>query len=161
MRKYLVLFVTTLALSSFAENPVPSAAVSKDAYTLAKTIYSPDTHAKQIEAGVSGTIAQLGTVKGVVVDQDKLRATFSDLLKYQEMVDFQAAVLAKYYSVDELAALTKFYASEVGKKSLVVLPQVTQDAMGFVMQKLSGPGVEKAMKSAISKAPDATSKKAE
>ena len=152
MTKLLTLGFVALSLTASAQNaqnPVPTEKASKEAFDLAKLLYTPEQHGQQLDAAVAGTIAQLAGKPGVKVDNVKLKAAFGKLLQYQDMVDFQAGVLAKYYNSRELAELGAFYATPLGKKTLSILPQLTQDAMGFVMQLMGTPEAKEILKSAF------------
>lgn len=61
---------------------------------------------------------------------------FSKALPYQEMVDLQAGLLAKYYSPEELKSLIAFYDSPVGRKTLAVMPKITADAAAWSQQRM-------------------------
>lgn len=158
MSRYILAAFATFSLTTFAQDPVPTPQASEDAYALARSTYTPELHAKQIDAAFTATAAKLATLKDIEVDADKLKMVFVQLLDYQELVDFQAGLYAKYYTVDEMAALAKFYSTPLGKKSLSVIPQLTQDIAGWMMQRMSIPETEKMLKSALRKATFPTEK---
>jgi len=64
------------------------------------------------------------------------QTTMSRLLDYEEMVDLQAGLLAKYYTAAELKELIRFYGSPLGQKSLRITPEVMKDVMAAVQQRL-------------------------
>ncbi len=144
------IFVVLLAATSaLAANPVPSEKLARDAVALSKAIYTPEMHARQMEATTNATMAQFGNMPGIKVDADKFKAAMTRILDYQWMVDLQASMFAKYYSSEELAELLKFYQSPVGKKALSIMPQVTQDVMGQSMEKTRSPAAVKMLQEAI------------
>lgn len=86
-------------------------------------------------------VAQLGKEedngagqRAVVLLTQKLKT----LMPYEEMLDLQAGLLQKYYTAAELKQLEAFYTSDVGKKSLRISPDVMQDMMGAMQEKLVG-----------------------
>jgi hypothetical protein len=66
-----------------------------------------------------------------------VKQAVDEMLPYQEMCDFLAGVLVKYYSVDEMRQLAAFYRSPLGKKALQIQPDLSRDTMAFVQTKLS------------------------
>jgi hypothetical protein len=79
---------------------------------------------------------------------EKLKTEMHQLLNYQEMTDFLAGVLLKYYTADEMKQLEAFYRSPVGQKALDLQPEVMRDSMGFVQSKLAKemPGIMQRVK---------------
>ncbi len=149
MSKLISVGLVTFCFAAAAQNPVPTEKVSAEAYALAKLLYTPAQHTQQLEAAMSGTMAQLANKPDIKVNTDKLRAAFAKLLNYQELLDFQAGLLAKYYTSAELTELGRFYGTPLGKKALNLLPQVIQDVMGFVGQLMSRPESQKLLKDAL------------
>jgi hypothetical protein len=65
---------------------------------------------------------------------------------YQELVDFQAGLIAKHYTPDEQRQLLAFYRSPLGQKSIRLQPEIMQDAMGWmqtILQQRMRPAMEK------------------
>jgi len=58
------------------------------------------------------------------------------IMPYEDMIDLQAGLLQKYYTVDELKQLEKFYNSPLGQKSLKLAPEIMQDAMGAMQERI-------------------------
>jgi hypothetical protein len=48
-----------------------------------------------------------------------------------------AKLYAQAFSVEEMKELTKFYSSDVGKKSLTVMPRLTQLSMLLAQQRIA------------------------
>jgi len=59
------------------------------------------------------------------------------LVTYQEVADFQLGLLMKYYSEEELKALSAFYRTPTGKRSLEIMPELAQDLNGWMMARFS------------------------
>jgi hypothetical protein len=91
-----------------------------------------------VAATVQGIEAELRQKGKSMPDgvEGRFRAEMEKLLPYQEMLDMQAGLLAKYYTLDEINQLGAFYRSPVGQKSLKVMPAVMADSMGMVQSKM-------------------------
>lgn len=88
-----------------------------------------------------------------------LRAGMKDYLastmpSYEEMLDFQAGLLAKHWSEAELRELAAFYRSPVGQKTVRVMPEVMRDAMGWMQARVQQqlPAVVERMKATAEEA---------
>ncbi len=55
---------------------------------------------------------------------------------YPEMLDFQAGVIAKHYTLEEQRQLLAFYRSPIGQKSIRIQPEILQDTMGWMQSIL-------------------------
>lgn len=55
---------------------------------------------------------------------------------YEEMLDFQAGLLQKHYTADELKELLAFYQSPLGQKAIRITPEVMRDAMGWMQARV-------------------------
>ncbi len=86
--------------------------------------FSPETYQKNCDA----VSAQLPA---------ELRPELAKILPtYQEITDFQLGLFVKYYSASELKELLNFYTSPTGKKTVMVMPEITADVQGFVTTRL-------------------------
>jgi hypothetical protein len=52
------------------------------------------------------------------------------MFSYQEMLDIEASVLAKYYTAAEMKELLAFYRTPLGRKSIRIAPELSQDVHG-------------------------------
>lgn len=125
--------MTRLALIAACLLAVPAAAAETDTKTDAKTeiarkllsiMFSQETYSRMVD-GVSNQVPT-----EIRDDVRKLIGT------YQELSDMQLGLLVKYYTPEEMKELVKFYGSPVGKKSIKVMPEISQDIQGEVMAKL-------------------------
>lgn len=66
----------------------------------------------------------------------KARESIARIMPYEEMIDLQAGLLAKYYTAAELQELVKFYGSPLGKKSLQLAPEMMKDVMGVLQERM-------------------------
>lgn len=89
-------------------------------------------------------------------------AMLAELLpSYQEMVDFQAGVLQKHYTPDELRQLVAFHKSKLGQKMIRVQPEVFKDSTGWsqarIQQRLPGllQGMKERLAAVLAPAQDA------
>lgn len=73
---------------------------------------------------------------GPVLSEEYAKLLPKMMPSYQEMADLQAGILAKHYTADELQKLLEFYQSPVGKKAVRIMPEVTQDAMGWMQRQM-------------------------
>lgn len=67
---------------------------------------------------------------------DRFAEEFGRIYSYEEMLDIQAGLLAKHYTVSELRELLAFYRTPLGKKAIHVMPEVVADSNGQVMALL-------------------------
>jgi hypothetical protein len=100
---------------------------------------------QQTSQAMAQTIEQHGGSVPLAV-AEKFRREFGKLFSYQEIVDFQASVLAKYYTDAELRELLAFYKTPLGQKAIRIMPDVAQDVNGqliVIMQQRLPPMMEK------------------
>lgn len=75
---------------------------------------------KQIIAPIRQTFPQV---------PDKFWEEFTKEIDPQELVDLIVPIYDQYYTIDDIHALTQFYQSPVGQKTIKVLPQLSAQAI--------------------------------
>jgi hypothetical protein len=109
------------------------------AVVLSRFVLSEDTW-KKMQAGSAAQLealaAQSARQAGTELPPDFAR-TFSDefmkMISYQEMIDLQASLLAKYYTSAEMEGLLAFYKTPLGQKAIQVMPEISQDVTGQLL----------------------------
>jgi hypothetical protein len=115
--------------------PADAAPASSAAVEVARTVLSPEQHKAMIAAVRAQIAAQMGAASET--DQKEIADLLDKAMpSYQEMIDFQSGLLAKYYTADELDQLAKFYGSPVGKKTIKIMPDLMRDVMGYSQERL-------------------------
>ena len=85
----------------------------------------------------------------------QMNEMFNDPQVMQGMEDVMARVYAKHFSLVEIRAITAFYNSPAGKKTLAVMPQMMQESMPEMMaviQPKMMAMMEKTVKEIVTKA---------
>jgi len=111
---------------------------NKLAADLAKLTLSQEQWDKTMTA-MQEQMAQAMAARGPKASPEEVALLMEEIRKlvpYGEMCDLMAGLLAKYYTDDELKALTGFYKSPLGQKALRIMPDVMRDAMGAMQSKL-------------------------
>ena len=84
----------------------------------------------------------------------RFSAEFLGIISYQEVIDLQAGLLAKYYTDAEIKELLAFYKTPLGQKMIRAMPEVSQDVNGqmlaIVQRRL--PGLIEKMQDELSEA---------
>lgn len=95
----------------------------------------------QIASQIREMVAQNG---GKVDDglEAALRKIYDRTIPYDFVVDLQAGLLEKNFTPAELAELSAFYRTPLGRKMRDRMPSVTADATAAAMQKLQGSSAE-------------------
>lgn len=62
---------------------------------------------------------------------------YNDPQVAQEMENIMAQMYGKYFTVNEIKAITAFYKSPAGKKAMNVMPQMMQEAMPKIMATMT------------------------
>jgi hypothetical protein len=114
--------------------PTVPAPASNAAVVVARTFLSPE----QYSATLAIVRKQITTQMGSATAAGKKEMDFLDKVipTYDEMIDFQSGLFSKYYTAAELEELAKFYETPVGKKTLRLMPEIMQDTMGFVNERV-------------------------
>lgn len=58
---------------------------------------------------------------------------YARMVSYQELIDLQAGLLAKYYSAEEMKEILAFYKTPLGQKVIRTMPEVSQDVNGQML----------------------------
>jgi hypothetical protein len=69
--------------------------------------------------------------------EDIYKKFFAKYTKWDDMKKDLAKLYAQAFTVKEMQELTKFYSSEVGKKSLTIMPRLTQLSMLLAQQRIA------------------------
>ena len=69
--------------------------------------------------------------------EDIYQKFFKKYTKWDDMKKDLAKLYAQAFSVKEMKELTKFYSSEVGRKSLTLMPRLTQLSMLLAQQRIA------------------------
>ncbi len=83
-----------------------------------------DSYAKMIDQATKAMVIREPKLKSVEGD---IKAFYTKYIGWDTIKDKMAAIYAKHYTVKELAELKKFYQSEVGQKSIKLMPQIMQE----------------------------------
>jgi hypothetical protein len=128
------------------------------ALSLARQILITTHSAANVEAGVDLVIPmavqQLKRDKADI--PDTVIAKFIEVFRAEmvagipKMLDMQAAVFAKHYTVDELRAIAAFYESDVGKKTIIEGPLIAKEVLPIAQAWGAATG-EHAMQETINK----------
>ena len=66
------------------------------------------------------------------------RTIFHDFMTSSDLKAFSKDMMKKYFTEPEVKELIKFYESDIGKKTLQVMPQCMNEIVAFIMQKQNG-----------------------
>jgi hypothetical protein len=96
----------------------------------------------KMKEGISGALSQSLKVQlkrqpAMAPYEDIYKNFFAKYTKWDDMKKDLAKLYAQAFSVKEMQELTKFYSSEVGKKSLTVMPRLTQLSMLLAQQRIA------------------------
>ena len=166
----MVVFASLCGLSAQAQTPVPAAApiVSSEQKAAVKALLDA-MNFKQMMSQMAGAMSQnmpqmigqmVATDPSLTAEQKvearKLSAKSSESVSkvivdiyndpkvIQGMEEIMARMYARNFTIDEIKAITAFYVSPAGKKTLTVLPQVMQQTMPEIMGLVT-PRVKEAM----------------
>lgn len=78
---------------------------------------------------------------------------FQGKIQVGQLVELAVPVYAKYYTTDEIAALTEFYKTPLGKKTVSVTPQTMSD-MQLVARKMGEEAGRASMMEVLAEHPD-------
>jgi len=83
-----------------------------------------DSYAKMIDQATKGLVLRQPKLKSV---EGEIKAFYTKYIGWDVIKDKMAAIYAKHYTVKELGELKDFYKSEVGQKSIKLMPQIMQE----------------------------------
>jgi hypothetical protein len=87
----------------------------------------------QLEEMLQSQIAQMGVSEEQQPIVEKYNKEVFELVRnemaWEKMRDQYIDLYAKVYSLDEIKAISEFYRSEVGQKTLAKMPQLVQESM--------------------------------
>ncbi len=129
-----IALVMALAMPITASADAPKADVSKEvkvdsarldaAKDLVSSMGMKESYSEMIDQATKGLVMRQPKLKSVEGD---IRAFYTKYIGWNTIKDKMAAIYAKHYTVKELGELKKFYQSEVGKKSIKLMPQIMQE----------------------------------
>jgi len=79
---------------------------------------------KMIVQATEGLVLRQPKLKSV---EGEIKAFYAKYIGWDVIKDKMAAIYAKHYTVKELGELKDFYKSEVGQKSIKLMPQIMQE----------------------------------
>ena len=166
----MVVLASVCGLSAQAQTPVPTAApvVSNEQKAAVKALLDAmnfkqmmSQMATAMSQNMPQMIGQMATSDPSMTAEQKAEARklsakssesvskvivdiYNDPRIIQSMEEIMARMYAKNFTIDEIKAITAFYVSPAGKKTLTVLPQVMQQTMPEIMGLVT-PRVKEAM----------------
>jgi len=158
-RLLLAAIALTIALPLCATEPNPSADQRKSIEKLLAVMNMDDTvHAtmdamyKQMEKQLLDNAAANGNDAEDIAESKELFAAFRQRAAKidfgGEMREAYLRIYAKYFTAEEIDAMTAFYSSPTGRKSIEVMPQLMEEGMQVGAQHLA-PKIEQAYKEAV------------
>ena len=92
----------------------------------------------KVAGSASRSVQQQG-IGGKSLPQDfaeRFRAECGKALPYEAMIEQEALLLAKNYTVGEMRQLADFYKSPVGQKSVQIMPEILMGTQGWVQSRV-------------------------
>lgn len=139
-KKHLLAACAGLLLAAAARAAAPSTPAL--ATELSRVVLPEDTW-NRMELAIGDQtqrqIAQNLQQRGMQVPPEfgaRFTEEFRKLLSYREILDVQAALLAKHYSAPELEQLLAFYRTPLGKKVLRLTPEMTAEVNGQMLRRV-------------------------
>ena len=83
-----------------------------------------DSYAKMIDQATQGLVLRQPKLKSV---EGEIKAFYTKYIGWDTIKDKMAAIYAKHYTVKELNELKDFYKSDIGQKSIKLMPQIMQE----------------------------------
>ncbi|MGA9523064.1 MAG: DUF2059 domain-containing protein [Myxococcaceae bacterium] len=138
MRSLVVAVLVLFSVPAVADEASARAAA---AHEVAKLALTADQWALMVANGTKDAEAAFAQMmpdnKGLSMLMPVLREEMNALYPtYEEMLDLQTSLFAKYYTVDELRKLKAFYGTALGKKSLAIQPELSRDVNGFMNERI-------------------------
>ncbi|HSM91719.1 MAG TPA: DUF2059 domain-containing protein [Anaeromyxobacteraceae bacterium] len=139
MRLAVILAVTVVLTPSANRAAEGQQAKEDQAVALSRYVLSEEAWARmqadsagQLQQYVESSIRQSGAQ---VPDGFAARfaGEYARMVSYQELIDLQAGLLAKYYSAAEMTELLAFYKTPLGQKVIRTMPEVSQDVSGQML----------------------------
>ena len=90
---------------------------------------------KMIEQATKSLVLRQPKLKSVEGD---IKAFYAKYIGWDVIKDKMAAIYAKHYSVKELGELKAFYASEVGQKSIKLMPEIMLEGQKLGTSSIMG-----------------------
>ena len=110
---------------------------SKDALQAAKELFDvmklKEIYAKIVDDATQSLVKRAPKLKSV---QSKIHAFYNKYIGWDALKDDMAKIYAKYYSAKELEELTNFYKTELGKKTLKMLPKISMESRRLGMKNV-------------------------
>lgn len=140
---FLLTLIAALSLAfvspAYAEGPEKQLALE-----LTRLVLSRDSYKAMQDQMITGIVdsASKSGAKLSPADVKKVKDAVSEIIPYDEMVQWNAEIYASKFTADELKEIIKFYSTPVGKKSAKLLPEISGEAgkkIGeIVTQRLPG-----------------------
>ena len=83
-----------------------------------------DSYSKMIDQATKGLVLRQPKLESV---EGEIKAFYTKYIGWDVIKDKMATIYAKHYTVKELNELKDFYKSEVGQKSIKLMPQIMQE----------------------------------
>lgn len=180
MKKFLLAFAAALALAGTAPVYAAPAAADPQVAAAVKQMFEAMRYRdiitdlyKQLEASIPANIRRTTTAavnadprldaaakKARLAEMERrlsagspaIHALFQDPAMTDEIVAAMVQVYARHYTLDEVRQLSAFYKTPVGRKSVVIMPQLMAESMAVSNQVL-GPRLKSVMQSVTANKP--------
>ncbi len=119
------------------EAKVEKQSIDKSAIEAAKKLFEAMNLKKVYKQIVdASTMSLVQREPKLISVKDKIRAFYQKHIGWDAVKDDMAKIYAKYYSAKDLEELTKFYMTDLGKKTLALLPKISQEGRALGMKKI-------------------------
>ncbi len=133
-----------VALAATPAKPAGEAAASKEmaaqqkaALELVHFVVPRDIYLKMTEQMIAAMSGELRKQSEKLPDdfEKRMQDVMADVLPYDELLAWAAEIYATRFTVDELHAITAFYKTPVGQKTIKLMPEL-QGEIGLKVAKL-------------------------
>ncbi|HGZ71023.1 MAG TPA: DUF2059 domain-containing protein [Nitratifractor sp.] len=111
--------------------------VNKEAVEAAGKLFASmnlkDVYKKIVDASTASLVQREPKLESV---KDKISAFYNKHIGWDAVKDDMAKIYAKYYTAADLEELAKFYNTDLGKKTLAMLPKISQEGRALGMKKV-------------------------
>ncbi len=111
--------------------------LSKDAVAAANKLFDAmslkEVYANIVNASTMSLVRREPRLKSV---EDKIHSFYSKYIGWSAVKDDMAKIYAKYYTANDLNELAKFYQTDLGKKTLKMLPKISRDGRTLGIKKV-------------------------
>lgn len=140
--RYLALLIVTVFVVFLAASPVSSQSVDDEKATAIVRLLELTNVTKMMDQ-ISAPMVDLIIKdirarnpeipeKTIVIARQEFIRAFKETTK--EMVAFSIGLYAKYFTVDDIKAMNRFYETKVGRKTLQVMPNLMQEILQHAQQ---------------------------